>query len=165
MKSGLKILKDNFGDLVKALNALPIHDVLVGIPEENADRKQGQGPITNAALGYIHENGAPEANIPARPFLMPGIRSAEPKVAKYMMQAGKAALDGEEERIDRILHAAGMVASNSVKDTINAGVPPALKEGTIAARLRRGRTGNVPLIDTGQLRNSITYVVRKKESK
>jgi len=167
MKTGLTLLKDNFNDIVKALNALPVHDVLVGIPEENADREKSEGPITNAALGYIHENGAPEVNIPARPFLVPGIHAAEPKLVKYMAQAGKAALDGDQGKIDRILHAAGIVASNSVKDTINAGVAPALAESTLAARARRGRTGNIPLIDTGQLRNSITYVVRnqKKEDK
>jgi hypothetical protein len=31
----------------------------------------------------------------------------------------------------------------------------------LRARRARGRTGDVPLVDTGELRNSITYVIRK----
>jgi hypothetical protein len=33
---------------------------------------------------------------------------------------------------------------------------------TLERRRAKGRTGTKPLIDTGQLRNAITYVLRKK---
>ena len=36
--------------------------LLVGFPAESAGRDEG--PLTNAALAYIHDNGAPEAGIP-----------------------------------------------------------------------------------------------------
>lgn len=35
---------------------------------------------------------------------------------------------------------------------------------TDSNRLRRGRTGNKPLIDTGEYRRSITHVVRDKDA-
>ena len=83
-------------------------------------------------------------------------------MADQLAKGATAALAGDKTGIDQRLHAAGLVAETSVKNTINAGVEPALADSTIAARERRGRTGTVPLIDTGKLRNSIKYVVRRK---
>jgi hypothetical protein len=37
-----------------------------------------------------------------------------------------------------------------------------LAERTLAARKARGRTGEKPLIDTGQLRNAVTFVVQAR---
>ena len=57
---------------------------------------------------------------------------------------------------------AGLIAQNSVKATITAGEGFApLAESTLAARKRRGVSRTKPLIDTGSLLNSITYVIRK----
>lgn len=64
-------------DILRALNA---QGVMVGIPAETAGRDDG--PINNAAIGYILETGAPERNLPARPFLRPGVASAAGDVAK-----------------------------------------------------------------------------------
>ena len=57
------------------------------------------------------------------------------------------------------MRAAGMEASASVKNKIDSNVPPELSERTLAARKRRGVTRTDTLVDTGQFRNSITYVV------
>ena len=142
-----------------AMKALKKTTVLVGIPAETADRS-GPQPINNATLGYIHEHGAPAAGIPARPFLIPGVRAVQERVGAELAKAGRAALSGDGKAAIARLHAAGLVAQSSVRATINAGVEPALTESTVQARSRRGRTGTVPLIDTGALRNSITYVVQ-----
>jgi hypothetical protein len=45
--------------------------------------------------------------------------------------------------------------------TAGQGFAP-LAAATLAARRRKGRTGTKPLIDTGQLRRAITYVLRRK---
>ncbi|MDD1617199.1 MAG: hypothetical protein LUQ28_12105, partial [Methylococcaceae bacterium] len=56
---------------------------------------------------------------------------------------------------------AGIVAQNSVKATITKGEGfEPLAESTIKARQRKGFKGTKPLIRTGQLRNSITYIVK-----
>ena len=63
------------------------------------------------------------------------------------------------------LHRVGLTAQNSVRRVINAGVAPPLAASTLRSRRTRKvakRTGTVALIDTGQLRNSITYVIRPK---
>lgn len=153
--------KDILPQVLASLKRLAATDVLVGIPASSPERGDGE-PINNATLGYIHETGAPAAGIPARPFLVPGVAAAGAPVALQLKKAAQAAIAGNPRVVDQRLHAAGLVAETSVKNTINAGVEPALADSTIAARQRRGRTGTVPLIDTGKLRNSITHVVRKK---
>lgn len=153
--------KDILPQVLASLKRLAATDVLVGIPAQSPERGDGE-PINNATLGYIHENGAPAAGIPARPFLVPGVSAAGAPMALQLKKAAQAALVGNPRVVDQRLHAAGLVAEASVKNTINAGVEPALADSTIAARERRGRTGTVPLIDTGKLRNSITHVVRRK---
>lgn len=107
-----------------------------------------------------HTVPAHDVSIPPRPFLEPGIAAAQPKITARLGNAAAAALEGDLAAVENQLHAAGLEAQNSVRAVINAGIDPALSPATIADRQRRGRTGTVPLIDTGQLRNSITYVIR-----
>lgn len=152
--------------LMKALKSLPHKNVLVGIPSDKSNRKAEVGEkadITNAELGYIHEYGAPEKNIPARPFLIPGVEEVKPQVIKYFKEAGKAAVEGNITQIEKYFHMAGLAAQNTVRAKINNGDFEPLSEVTLRLRRSRGRTGTRPLIDTGQLRNSITYVIRNKE--
>lgn len=159
-----------------AMAALKQTTVLVGIPASSSSR-DGDGP-NNAALGYLHEFGSPARNIPARPFLVPGVKAAAPRAAAELAKAGRAALTGEARAVLPHLHAAGMVAASSVKNTINQGVDPPLSDRTLMARAARGRQGAkdelnaraagmtlgmaaaVPLVDTGAMRNAITYVVK-----
>jgi hypothetical protein len=164
MKSGVFITKDKTKQILAGIAALPKKDVLVGIPQDKGPRKndEADNDITNAQLGYIHNFGAPEANIPQREFLAPGIKDVQAKINEYFAQAGKAALAGNFATMDRALHAAGLAAKLGVQNKINNGPFLPLAPSTLAARLRRGRTGTVPLIDTAQLRNSITYVIREK---
>lgn len=160
MKSGVFVTVDKVKRIARSLSTLPATQVLVGVPSEKAPREEGQ-PITNAELGYIHEFGSPESNIPARPFLFPGIRNATPRFEGYLRQGARAALDGNESGIGRALSAAGQVAASAVQTKITTGPFVPLAAATLAARRARGRTGTKPLIDTGQLRRSITWVLRK----
>lgn len=154
---------DGMPKLLKSLEELPKHDVLVGIPEDKTLRDSDDGerePFTNAAIGYVAEFGAPEANIPQRQWLQPSIKRASPAIVKYLRQAGRAVLDGKARVADAAMHAAGLTAQNAARAMVNTGEFQALAEATIKARRARGRTGTKPLVDTGQFRNSISYVVR-----
>lgn len=169
MKSGVSLVKDNYIGLVKGTKFLAEMRVLVGVPGEkttrNPDQDEAGSPITNAALAYIHDNGAPEANIPARPFMLPGLKKVQTEIAQRLRTAGVSALNGNQDQAERRLEGIGLVAVSSIRATINEGVPPPLAPATIAGRQARGRTGTKPLIDTGQLRNSITYVIRKAKGR
>jgi len=154
------VTKDDVAKVLANIQAMAGKQVLVGIPADKSPRKGD--PITNASLGYIHEHGSPARNIPARPFLVPGVKEAAPKAAAAMKKlAGQALTDASA--VDKALNAAGLIAQTGVKKRIVSGEGFApLKEGTIKARQRKGAKGTKPLIRTGQLLNSITYVVREK---
>ena len=159
MKPVVKMIKNNWPAVKKGLAALPKNDVLVGIPASGNARSDG--PIGNAAIGYIHETGAPEANIPARPWLRPGIRNAREAIAAGLKVAGRRALAGEPEAVLQALHTVGLTAQQAVKASLGSNVPPPLKAGTLAARRRRGNQGTHTLMDTGNLQAHINYVIRE----
>lgn len=158
----IKVEKDNVSLFKKALEDLVSQDVLVGVPEEKTRRKSKE--MTNAQLAYIHDKGSPSQNIPARPFQDPGIMRANDKISERMKQVAKDALEGNWQKVKAGLMAVGLIAQSSIRARINEGIPPPLKPRTIAARKRKGRTGTVPLINTAQLRNAITFVLRRKRA-
>lgn len=162
MKSGIHMTKDKLKVITDRLRQLPNAKVYVGIPAANASRQPDAGeksPLNNAEIGYIMETGAPEVNIPARAFLVPGIRNVQPRIEGYLKQAGDYALKGDKAGVLRALHAAGAAGQAGAQNKITMGPFDPLAPATLAARRARGRTGTRPLIDTNQLRRAITYVV------
>lgn len=155
--------KSNTAQFRKALELLLKREVLVGIPAANAARDPEPGETTtatNALIGYVMEYGSPAQNIPARPFLHPGVANAREGIELHMKKAGQLALRGKQDEIGQELEKVGLIAAASVQKKITDGPFQPLKPATLAARRRRGRTGDRPLVDTGQLRRAITYIVR-----
>ena len=159
-RTGLETLHDGLPDLLRRMAAVAQRDVLVGIP---SGEQRDDGP-TNAEIGYQNEFGSPANNIPARPHLIPGVAAVQDKAVARLTQAASAAATGRMSDAERHLHAAGLIAQNSVRRTLTTAAYRPLSERTLAERQARGRTGTKPLIDTGQYRNSITYVVRDGKS-
>ncbi len=132
--------------------------VFVGIPQEKSSRKRGV--ITNAELAYIHTHGSELRNIPARPIIEPAIEVKETKdaIAQELGEAIASKLDRKDQEAMRHLKRAGMMGQNAARawfeDPRNEWAPDS--PSTIA---RKG--SDRPLIDTGQLRKSIIYVVSK----
>ncbi|MDN7820710.1 hypothetical protein [Burkholderia vietnamiensis] len=157
---GMKI--DRLDEVLKSISGLVQKQVLVGVPDSTAGRKDESEPLSNAEIGYILEHGSPANNIPERPHLVPGVQDARPKFEPQLQKGVEAALDGDLEKVNRSLNRAGLAAQNSVRAKINSNIPPKLADSTLAARRRRGVTRENTLVDTGQYRNAITYVVRKK---
>jgi hypothetical protein len=186
--------EDHTRELAQALDALGRIEVLIGIPSDTDQphynerqratqteaRSGGEGIQSNATLGYIHEHGAPSQNIPARPWLGPGVEESKDQWLRYMQQAGQAALTfrqgtapGTVQPFDpttmyKALHAAGTTAVSAVKNRIVAGLEPRLSERTVAARRRRTPSRQAmtsadvtPLVDTAQMLNSISYVIKE----
>ena len=188
MKTGLTTVLDESAKMFAAVEALAKTRVMVGVPAEKTDRRgEGESRLTNAALAYIHENGAPEVAIPPRPFLRPGIERAKNDIEGGLKNAGQLALKGDAAKVEKQLMAVGILAASSVRSVIAEGIPPPLKPSTIEGRIRRRKSKTwrarrraevaanaaylgeenagagifTPLIDTGQLLKSITYVLRK----
>ena len=184
------VTKDTLPNFLKLLKALTRQEVLVGVPDESADRQDNDAQlITNAGIGYVMEFGAPEKNIPARPFLIPGIQDGFEKIAKAFSVGAKKVLSGDLARLEEAQTKAGSAAVAAVKQKITGGPFAPLAESTIKNRLRRHRRRKgereylqgiaqgmtsaelaplnlvKPLIDTGQLRRSITFVIRDRGRK
>lgn len=151
------VTRDEAANVLKNIKTFAGKGVLVGIPEDQNGRGEGIG---NAALGFIHENGSPARNIPARPFLLPGVTKAMPDILQTWKAFTKAGLT-DESAVDKGLEAVGLQAQAAVKKQIVSqdGFMP-LSHKTIAARKSKGYQGEKALIRTGQLLNSINYVVK-----
>lgn len=167
----------------KAVQSLTEKDVYIGVPAEQAGERQGG--INNAELSYIHEFGAPAAGIPARPHLLPGIEEILPEAVEELKGAAKSALDGKEQVVDAALPKIGLLGQNAVRAKFQDNDWPPLKDATLDARpLKKDDQGNVlkdkkgnalrgksrrekdrinPLLDTGQLMKSHTFVIRKRQ--
>lgn len=165
MKSGVSIRLDTAQSILDALKAIGKKEVLVGIPKEDSQREDV--PFGNAGIGYLNEYGSAAQNIPPRPHLTPGVKSVEDQTLPQLKAAAQAALDGNAAGAERALNRAGTLAANGVKRYMTiTGFSP-LSEGTLYARKHRKvapRTGEKPLIDTGQYRRAITHVVRDKDA-
>ena len=122
--------------------------VTIGIHE---DAGQHEGGVTNAQLGAIHEFGTD--NIPARPWLAPGVRSGD---VEYLTIITDAVAAGESLSValDRV----GVVAASKAQLYMTELSSPANAASTIA-----NKGSSNPLIDTGALRASIAYKVTSTE--
>lgn len=140
--------------------------------------------INNAELSYIHEFGAPAAGIPARPHLIPGIEEIVPEAADELRAAASAAFKGNEQAVEAALNKVGMLGQNAVRAKFQDNDWPPLADKTLNYQpLRKDDQGNVikdkkgqpkrgksrreqgklnPLLVTGQLMKSHTYVIRKR---
>ncbi|MGL4545197.1 MAG: hypothetical protein ACRCUU_06490 [Plesiomonas sp.] len=89
-------------------------------------------------------------NIPARPWLVPGVESATPELTR-IIQSGITA----GENVDTILNKVGLNAQAAVQMYMTELRTPPNAPSTIAQK-----GSDNPLIDTGALRASVTYVVQ-----
>ncbi len=157
MASSVTLTKSGPGlaQIAKDLDRLKHSEVLVGIPAVKTGRKGD--PINNAQLLFLHTNGSPLQNIPARPVLEPAIKANFKLIEPQLQRAAKQVLQRHPVEADVALQRAGTIAVNVSKrwftDPRNGWQPN--KPSTIAAK-----GSDRPLIDTGQLRRALTFVVR-----
>jgi len=161
MINGKVIIKENvlaIAQLLQGWAYMRDNEVLVGIPQE---QNASHGGVTNAELLYIHSNGSPVNNIPARPTIEPGIDDpkARPMLQTLLGDAAKAAITGNIAAAKVAQMKAGMLAVNSAKAVFGSASLAPLKLSTIK---RRKKHSAAPLVNTGALRNAVTYVIRSK---
>lgn len=154
----VEVIRDVDGGFINRLKAALAGKrerlVSVGIPS-TAKEEDGS---SSAVVAAANEYGT--ANIPERPFLRTGVRKNLPKYKKLNETNLKAVVNGKST-IDKSLGLLGLMASQDVKDEITNGNFAPLDAKTIAARKRRSVGSSKPLIDTGQMRESITYEIVK----
>lgn len=175
-------------DIKKAMDMIKKNRVFVGVPQDTKGRDNAN--IDNAQLLYIHTNGIRAASMreemhpelsegtpyskayelyvqehgsplwqaPPRPVLEPAIKAHGHELAEGLKTAYQKAFSGDAAGFENGLKGVGLRAQNFARDWFederNGWDPNA--ESTILAK-----GSDKPLIDTGDLRKSITYVVRK----
>lgn len=169
--------KDNSAALAKALKAVTNMDVLVGVPANNTNRNTDE--VNNAQLLAIHTAGSPLHGLPARPVIKPAItaKGNKEQLSEQLGIAARLVMLGKAQEAVLQLKRTGMLAEGIVKNWFtdprnnwspNSPRTVAIKEAKMtkeskAAAIAAGNPLTRPLIDTGQLRKSITFVVRGKK--
>ena len=147
----------------KLLEFVKNNELYVGIPQETSSRKE-DNEITNAEILFIQTYGSPVNNIPPRPVIEPAIENSRERISKMMSEAVKTAIEGNYQGAIDKLKAVGMLAQNKCRawfvDERNGWPPNA--PSVYRRKLKKGSTDPKPLIDTGEMRKSITYFVKTR---
>lgn len=181
---------DRIADIRKQIATLAKKEVLVGIPQEETTREHSS-EINNAELLYIQshgvrqtemraemqknidggmkysaahslyvkEHGSPLWQVPPRPVLEPAVEDKKESLGRQLAKVSAAALDGDTVRTEAELNRTGMMAEAAAKgwfDDLKNGWPEN------AESTKQAKGSDLPLIDTGEMRKAITYVVRDK---
>lgn len=167
-------------EMLQRLKKIQRTEILVGIPESEAARKDGE--MNNPTLLYIHTKGSPLRNLPARPVIEPALED-EMNAARIIDDLRKVVdlvFANKFDQARKQMEITGKDAANMIRmwfvDPKNNWEPNA--RATVLRKLKKlskkKRTemiadydaGNEridkPLIDTGELRKAITYVVKEK---
>jgi phage gpG-like protein len=126
--------------------------VRVGVMQSAGNAPSG---ISLVELAAVHEFGSPAAGIPERSFIRSTFRERGEQLVNLTTRLAKAVI-AERSSIDEALGLLGAWGADQVKRTIRGFIEPPLKQKTID---RKG--SDLPLVDTGQLINSITWEVAK----
>lgn len=172
-------------EAVKAIREL---DVLVGIPQDENARTDS---ISNAELAYIHTHGvrstemindmgkdiskgvsyrkaynlyirskgSPLHRIPPRPIIEPALEDSKEQVGELLKKPMLKALNGDKQGAIEALERVGMQGQNIVRAWFTNPKNNWPANSPITIKLKGSSR---PLVDTGELRKSITYVVRKR---
>lgn len=142
--------------LAKALKQSAI--VTVGIHEkEGAEAKDPEGGLSLVEVAAVHEFGSEAANIPRRSFIRDWFDETEQKQQERLRKLFDMVAKGGD--LETLAKRFGLLCQAEVQARIALGIPPPLEEETIA---RKGGK-STPLINTGQLRTSITNQVEIKK--
>lgn len=139
--------------LEKALAGLTrIDDVEVtaGLQGTAATGEATGGELVEIATAHEYGLGVPE-----RPFMRTTVERRGMRWIAGWDRAVNAAMAGNLAEMANALRVTGVAMVGDIQAVINEGPWEANTEKTIASKTRAGRRGDQPLVDTGQMRQSI----------
>lgn len=134
--------------LVKRVFALGSPKISVGIHE--ADGAQEHDGLSVVALASIHEFGI---GVPERSFIRAWFDENDVRAKEALRLLLVSVVEGKRQPA-QALELFALWAVGEIQARMARGIPPALAARTIA-----DKGSSVPLIDTGQLRSSISYEI------
>lgn len=155
LKPGEVVVKDK-GYRMMALRQTLLRGwkLSVGVHGQEGNRGDEDEP-DNVQLAVWHEFGTSDGHVPERSFLRSAFDKNRGKYERMLPVVTRRAMNG---RITpkQALETMGERMVADIVNGINRGIPPPNAPSTIE---RKGRSK--PLINTGQLKGSITYKVHK----
>jgi hypothetical protein len=150
---------------VRSTEMIDEMDITMGIDEHGMpytadynkflDQMSNGKPYSAAYQMYIQAHGSALWKTPPRPVLEPSIEHNKDAISQQLGKVAKVALSGNDPNSE--LQKAGMMAQNFARDwfTNPANLWPPNAESTI-----KKKGSDRPMIDQGELRRAITYVVK-----
>lgn len=153
MASTVSDVDKGYAALVRKIGGLDRLAILVGIFEREGSAPHDDDALTILEVASMHEFGTD--TIPQRSFLRAWFDEHLERAREALRRLLVQALEGKitpEQAVERF----GLWVKGEIQKRIAQGIPPPLAESTIE---KKG--SSVPLVDTGQLRSSITFKVEK----
>lgn len=166
----VKVTKTSIKDEVFRAILNDQKSLLVGVPESEAARGEdaqllsGKVSVTNAYLVDLHTRGSDLTNLPPRPIIQPVLDKNSDYIEEVLRQVEVDKLEGKVESAESSLDRLGLFLQGEIRDWFEnpsngwaPNVPSTVlrKHGLVDAQ-------DVPLVDTGALRNSLTYVIESE---
>ena len=129
--------------------------VYVGVHSTAGTYENG---LHTATIAAINEYGSGDGVIPERSFLRAGVRLSKPMILKLYGKRLPEVLGGKVS-MKHVQSEVGELTVGFIVERISDGIDPANRPYTIAKK-----KSSTPLIDTGHLRQSITYVVSEEKA-
>lgn len=153
MQSNIKRKNPNaLKELAERLKKQSEKEVAVGFPKGTAQSYPDGTSVIEVAAKHVYG-----IEVPQRDFMELAKDGIKEK-AGPIIQAALAA--GNDKELETLQHAAGQAGQVAVQEAIVELDTPPNSPRTIAAK-----GSSNPLIDTGHMKNSVTYVVRDRSRK
>jgi hypothetical protein len=125
----------------------------LALEQKKSDDPNDKSKLTNVEVATFHEFGGEGDRPPERSFIRSTMDDKDAEFREFeKKQVGKL-LDGKQT-VEGALGLIGLKIQRAMQEKIRSKIPPPLAQSTID---RKG--SSTPLIDTGQLIQSLTYVV------
>jgi hypothetical protein len=154
MARGVKDKDKGYRDLVKRLYGIKAPKIEVGIFEQDGAFVYADGSTAVTVLDVAMWNEFGTGQIPERSFLRAWFDENQDKCRELVRRLLESVIAGTRTK-EQALELLGVTFVGQIQKRIADGISPANAPATIA---RKG--SDKPLIDTGQLRSSVTHRVR-----
>lgn len=137
------------------LKRLKANEVFIGFQHGNSmhDAKDGGAPVDMADIAMFNELGT--STSPPRPFLRQTVDDNEDKINEFCKRAAKSIAKGSNAETE--LKKMGAFGVSLVQEKIGNG--SFIPNSSTTIKLKGS---DKPLIDTGQMRQSVHYVIKRK---
>ena len=151
---GLKNLNKAFEDKIQTKVG-----ILAGNNKRNPDADE-QDPPTNAQLGLTHEVGSFTRGIPARSWLRMPLQYKSKEIQNFIFKRSKAiSEDMADGSLQQLYEHLGITAIGFIQTAFETRGWGQWKPNAPSTVRQKG--SDAPLIDSSQLREAVTYEVKK----